>query len=359
MRVDLSLRTRHAQSDLEKTQQAVLHRIDQWCQELRGADSRAGRHRLLPGRHRAGRPRRLQRPRLRPFLDHPSDRHQLRDPGRGRRRPGRHRSRPRAAGHHHRPGHDHARSRSARRSSWRRARRRRAWWPRPSRARPACWCPPAPCGPAQRPLLPHPGRGAAAPPAAGAAGRPRGRHLRPAGRGGPGRPGPGPQPPRARSDGGGRPGRRAGHRGGRPAARAAGDARAAWSTGGWSAKIEAGSRRLQNTRFLHTEPHHDDLMLGCLPYIVRHVRDASNVHYFVTLHQRLHRRHESADARAGWIGCGRSWARRISPACTRKAISARRTAAAGTATSGSISTAWPPATTRCATKAPPGGCCAT
>jgi glucosamine-6-phosphate deaminase len=47
-------------------------------------------------------------------------------------------------------------------------------------------------------------------------------------------------------------------------------------------KIEAGSRRARNTRFLHTEPHHDDLMLGCLPYIVRNVRDASNVHYFVT-----------------------------------------------------------------------------
>jgi len=48
-------------------------------------------------------------------------------------------------------------------------------------------------------------------------------------------------------------------------------------------KIEAGTRRLQNSRFLHTEPHHDDLMLGCLPYIVRNIRDPSNVHYFVTL----------------------------------------------------------------------------
>ncbi len=49
------------------------------------------------------------------------------------------------------------------------------------------------------------------------------------------------------------------------------------------ARIEAGSRRQQNVRFLHTEPHHDDLMLGCLPYIVRNIRDASNVHYFLTL----------------------------------------------------------------------------
>jgi glucosamine-6-phosphate deaminase len=49
------------------------------------------------------------------------------------------------------------------------------------------------------------------------------------------------------------------------------------------AKFERGMRTLTATRFLHTEPHHDDLMLGYLPYIVRHVRDASNVHYFACL----------------------------------------------------------------------------
>lgn len=48
-------------------------------------------------------------------------------------------------------------------------------------------------------------------------------------------------------------------------------------------KIERGSRTLTGTRFLHTEPHHDDLMLGYLPYIVRHVRDISNVHCFACL----------------------------------------------------------------------------
>ncbi len=48
-------------------------------------------------------------------------------------------------------------------------------------------------------------------------------------------------------------------------------------------KIEAGSRTCEGTRFLHTEPHHDDLMLGYLPCIVRNVRNASNVHHFVTL----------------------------------------------------------------------------
>lgn len=48
-------------------------------------------------------------------------------------------------------------------------------------------------------------------------------------------------------------------------------------------KLERGVRTLTKTRFLHTEPHHDDLMLGYLPHIVRHVRDASNVHYFACL----------------------------------------------------------------------------
>jgi glucosamine-6-phosphate deaminase len=35
--------------------------------------------------------------------------------------------------------------------------------------------------------------------------------------------------------------------------------------------------------FLHTEPHHDDLMLGCLPFIVRHIREHSTRHFFATL----------------------------------------------------------------------------
>jgi glucosamine-6-phosphate deaminase len=48
-------------------------------------------------------------------------------------------------------------------------------------------------------------------------------------------------------------------------------------------KIENGSRAITDTRFLHTEPHHDDLMLGYLPLIVRAVRNPSNVHHFVTL----------------------------------------------------------------------------
>jgi glucosamine-6-phosphate deaminase len=48
-------------------------------------------------------------------------------------------------------------------------------------------------------------------------------------------------------------------------------------------RIERGSTSLRNTRFLHTEPHHDDLMLAYLAGIVRHTRDASNTHYFACL----------------------------------------------------------------------------
>lgn len=48
-------------------------------------------------------------------------------------------------------------------------------------------------------------------------------------------------------------------------------------------KVEAGSRGADNLRFLHTEPHHDDLMLGYLPHIVRNIRNPRNVHHFATL----------------------------------------------------------------------------
>ncbi len=48
-------------------------------------------------------------------------------------------------------------------------------------------------------------------------------------------------------------------------------------------KIRKGASVLKNKVFLHTEPHHDDVMLGYLPHVVRHIRDATNTHYFVTL----------------------------------------------------------------------------
>ncbi len=48
-------------------------------------------------------------------------------------------------------------------------------------------------------------------------------------------------------------------------------------------KIDAGTHVLKGAKFLHTEPHHDDLMLGCLPLIVRHMREHSTQHTFATL----------------------------------------------------------------------------
>ncbi len=48
-------------------------------------------------------------------------------------------------------------------------------------------------------------------------------------------------------------------------------------------KIQAGTTISKKAVFLHTEPHHDDLMLGYLPFIVRHIREHSTRHYFATL----------------------------------------------------------------------------
>lgn len=47
------------------------------------------------------------------------------------------------------------------------------------------------------------------------------------------------------------------------------------------AKIERGSKAWANTRFLHTEPHHDDIMLGYLPAVLRNTRNPNNQHHFV------------------------------------------------------------------------------
>jgi len=47
--------------------------------------------------------------------------------------------------------------------------------------------------------------------------------------------------------------------------------------------VENGMNLRMNKRFLHTEPHHDDIMLGYLPAAVRHVRPKENIHYFATL----------------------------------------------------------------------------
>ncbi|HPA47390.1 MAG TPA: glucosamine-6-phosphate deaminase [bacterium] len=48
-------------------------------------------------------------------------------------------------------------------------------------------------------------------------------------------------------------------------------------------RIEKGGRVSSNKKFLHTEPHHDDIMLGYLPAVVRSMRDQSNSHLFATM----------------------------------------------------------------------------
>jgi glucosamine-6-phosphate deaminase len=48
-------------------------------------------------------------------------------------------------------------------------------------------------------------------------------------------------------------------------------------------KIQRGLAPVTKTVFLHTEPHHDDIMLGYLAYIYHLVRDPSNQHYFANL----------------------------------------------------------------------------
>jgi glucosamine-6-phosphate deaminase len=48
-------------------------------------------------------------------------------------------------------------------------------------------------------------------------------------------------------------------------------------------KLERGVAPHSGRVFLHTEPHHDDIMLGYLPGVVRNIRDHSTRHCFTTL----------------------------------------------------------------------------
>ena len=48
-------------------------------------------------------------------------------------------------------------------------------------------------------------------------------------------------------------------------------------------KFNHGIAPLENQRILHTGPHHDDIMLGYLPYIVHLVRSITNHHHFSVL----------------------------------------------------------------------------
>ncbi len=49
------------------------------------------------------------------------------------------------------------------------------------------------------------------------------------------------------------------------------------------AKIEEGLTPLEGHTFLHTSPHHDDIILGYWPYIIHLVRSAKNKHHFTYL----------------------------------------------------------------------------
>lgn len=48
-------------------------------------------------------------------------------------------------------------------------------------------------------------------------------------------------------------------------------------------KLEKGLHQITQTTYLHTEPHHDDIMLGYLPYLYHLVRDPTNQHFFANL----------------------------------------------------------------------------
>lgn len=48
-------------------------------------------------------------------------------------------------------------------------------------------------------------------------------------------------------------------------------------------KMGKGMRREENEVFLHTGPHHDDIMLGILPYIANHIRVHTNDFHFAVL----------------------------------------------------------------------------
>ena len=48
-------------------------------------------------------------------------------------------------------------------------------------------------------------------------------------------------------------------------------------------KVQKGSRLEKNQTFYHTGPHHDDIMLGLMPYIIQLIREPSNYHHFVNM----------------------------------------------------------------------------
>ena len=48
-------------------------------------------------------------------------------------------------------------------------------------------------------------------------------------------------------------------------------------------KVQKGSKQETNQIFYHTGPHHDDIMLGLMPYIIQLIREPTNYHHFVNM----------------------------------------------------------------------------
>ena len=91
------------------------------------------------------------------------------------------------------------------------------------------------------------------------------------------------------------------------------------------AKIERGLKSVSNTMFLHTEPHHDDIMLGYLAHIYHLVRDPSNQHYFANLTSGFTAVSNPLLPRPGREAGALPRHARVRRACSGPGISSRRT----------------------------------
>ena len=48
-------------------------------------------------------------------------------------------------------------------------------------------------------------------------------------------------------------------------------------------KVQKGIKEEKNQVFYHTGPHHDDIMLGLMPYVIQLIREPSNYHHFINM----------------------------------------------------------------------------
>ena len=70
-------------------------------------------------------------------------------------------------------------------------------------------------------------------------------------------------------------------------------------------KIRRGLKPERNQVFLHTGPHHDDIMLGILPYISGHINEISNDFHFSILTSGF----TAVRSRSGGMLMGTMWMR--------------------------------------------------